>query len=99
VRLPRLRLRSLLFLVWLFALLSLGAADRFHELRGDHVQIVDERVNVGGPGSVTLLWQHSYSFGGIPLGPSPTAVLCGVVFVVSLAAWVILNSRGRPLRP
>jgi hypothetical protein len=94
----RLRVGSLMFLVWLAALVLVAAVDvhREYEARS-RVEVLDEQIDANGTRTVTLSYNHrtSWYVGGVPLGPCPAAVFSLVAIVVSVLVWVGRRRMGR----
>lgn len=91
MHLPQFRIRTLLFMIWLSALLLAGTIDVVQEYRNRHTAVVlNERVDANGSRSATILYSYSRSYylGSVPIGPCPTALFSGIAFVGSLVGWV-----------
>jgi hypothetical protein len=91
MHLPRFRVRTLMFVVWLFALLAAGAVDVLKEQRNrSRVEVIDEQTNADGSSTATLIYNHRtyYFVGPIPLGPCPIALLSGMAFAASIVGWI-----------
>ena len=90
MHLPRFRVRTLMFVVWLSALLVLGAVDVLSVQRiRNRVEVINEQINADGSSSATLLYNHRthYFVGPIPIGPYPIAVVSGMAFAASIVVW------------
>jgi hypothetical protein len=88
----RFRIRTLLFLIWMTALLMAGAIDVFNEYRNRNaVTVVNERVGPDGSITASLLFGRRvyYYLGPLPLGPCPVAVFSGATLVASTAVWLL----------
>ena len=85
MHLPRFRVRTLMLVIWLSALVMTGAVDVLEELRNrNRVEVV---VDATGSSLVILSRYYFYYLGPVPLGPRPMAVFSGVAFVASIIAW------------
>ena len=96
MHLPKFRVRTLMLLVWLSALVSVAVLDDLHEMRlRNRVVISAQSADADGSRSAVLLYDHrtAYYFGPVPLGPCPTAVFSGLTFVASVAAFVFYRRR------
>ncbi len=98
MKLPQFRVRTLMFLIWLSALLFAGVVDVLKELAiRNSVEVVDEHVDANGTTSFSLIYgRRTYHYigpipyiGSIPLGPWPVAVLSGVAFAGSVGCWTL----------
>jgi hypothetical protein len=100
MRISRFRIRTLMFLVWLGALVSLGAVDLYREQAGHWVEFGDIRLGPDGDPRAAFVWQQTnYHVWGIPLGPSLTAIFCGILVIASVLVWTILRMRKRSTSP
>ena len=101
MHLPRFRVRTLMFVVWLSALVFVGAVDVLEEYRiRNRLELIGFDVIVDDSRSVTLLHGHYkfYYLGPIPFGPCPTAVFSGVAFVASIAIWILYRRGKKQMR-
>ncbi len=90
MRLPQVRVRTLMFVVWLSALMLVGAVDLHEEYRNrNRVEVINEHIGVDGSRSATLLFSHTkfYYLGPLPIGPCAVAVFSAVAFVASIVVW------------
>ena len=88
----RFRIRTLLFLIGMTALLMAGAIDVFNEYRDRNtVTVVNERVGPDGSTTASLLFGRRvyYYLGPVPLGPCPVALFCGATLVALAAVWLL----------
>jgi hypothetical protein len=86
-----------MFVVWLSALLFVGAADVLKEQqRRNRVVAVDEQVHADGSSTATLIYgeRRYYFLGPVPIGRWPIAVLSGVAFAASIMVWALCR-RGK----
>jgi uncharacterized membrane protein len=93
---PQFRLLTLMFVIWLSALLLAGVVDVLKELAiRNRVVVVDEHIDANGSTSASLIFgRRTYYFvGPIPLGPWPVALLSGVAFAASVAGWALCRRR------
>jgi hypothetical protein len=101
MHLSRFHVRSLMFLVWLSALLIVGTLDVVNELR-NRTRLVVINQHVGADGSLSFSLLHhrhsSYYLGPIPIGPCPVAVFSGLGFMASIAVWAIWRKTYKPCR-
>jgi hypothetical protein len=102
MKLPQFRLRTLMFVIWLSALLLAGVVDVLRELAiRNSVEVVGEHIDANGSTSSTLIFERrTYYFvgpiplvGSIPLGPWPLALFSGVAFAASVAVWALCDHR------
>lgn len=95
--LPRFRIRTLMLVVWLSALVMVGALDVLKEVRNRSraIGFVDERGFVIFHG-----YSRYYYIGPIPLGPCPTAVFSGLAFAATIIVWrLAARSENRVVQP
>jgi hypothetical protein len=91
-----------MFLVWLSALVFVGAAEILEvERTRNRVEILDERVKPDGSSTATLIYgRRSFArLGPFPLGLYPIASLCGVTFAISVTTWIVFRRRAMANRP
>ncbi len=100
MKLPQFRLRTLMFVIWLSALLLAGVVDVLRELAiRNSVEVMDERIDANGSTSHSLIFdRRTYYFvgpiplvGQIPLGRWPLALFSGVAFAASVAGWALCH--------
>ena len=97
MKLPQFQVRTLMFVVWLSALLLAGVIDVVRELEErNRVEVLDQHIDADGSVTSQLIFNKriSYYVGPIPLGPWPVAVFSGVAFAVSVVIWGLAR-RGR----
>ena len=61
MHLPQFGVRTLMFVVWLSALVFVGTVDILKEYRNrNSVELIDEHIGVDGSRSSTLLYGHTF---------------------------------------
>jgi hypothetical protein len=93
----RFRVRTLMFSVWMSAILIVGTLDVLNEYRTrSKVVVVSERVATDGSRSATLLYSRRthYYLGPLPIGPCPVAVFSAVTFIASTVVWILRRRAG-----
>jgi hypothetical protein len=97
MKVPQFRVGTLMFVIWLSALLIAGAVDihRAWEL-WNHFEVIEKHFNADGSLASFLLVNtyRCHYLGPIPIGPCPIAVYGGIVFVASIVTWG-LRRRGK----
>ena len=94
MRLSSIRIRTLMPLVWLSALVCAGVTDIIRQnAASDRVEVIDEQVQTDGSSTAILLYQHRiyYYISPIPIGRYPIAVFSGVGLAASVVGWVVLE--------
>ncbi len=89
MHLRQFRVRTLMFVIWLLALLFVGALDVLKEQRSrNRVEVINEKTSADGSRSFTLIYtRRTYYLGPVPIGPCPIAVLSGLAILTSIMVW------------